>query len=1060
MKPDFIKAREIINKCLVDQTNDLDLSTCYIIDLEQLPELFKCTHINKLDLSYSKIEDISLLIRFKQLNHLRLSYNKIKDADFLRELKKLKHLDLSFNKIDNINFIDELKQLEYLDLSYNKIETISFRNELKQLGYLNLLSNKIENVNFLIKLKQLSSLSLSANKIENISHLKELKQLKSLHLSSNKIENISSLKELKQLNSLYLDSNVVSDYSPIKELENLKRLDLSNNKILDLNFIKELKQLESLELNTNSIEDISFLKELKQLRNLDLSNNNIENISSIKELKQLKVLDLNFNRITDINTLKELTQLRSLDINYNFIENINVLKGLTQLRSLDISSNKIENISILEELIELEGLRLRNNKIINIPEFIFRSPKLTQPIDLITDKNPISNPPIEIIEQGKIAVLEWFDAKNRDKLNEIKIILIGDPEAGKTSLLKRLNGNEFDSNEPQTDGINIVDIDFSKSNLFKNEKKLHGIKGRFWDFGGQEIMSATHRLFLSNRAVYILLLQARDDKASEKQVIDWIEQIKATGGDSPVIVVANKIDINPSFDFENTYQIKQKYSQIKDFIKISNKTIENIDQLTNKLSEIIPEAGFLNSEVDTRYIHLKELIKKETRIHNYLNEESFNRLCEHENVKILDESSRIHAIDFFNKIGITSYFNEIKTSQYHVLDPNWITTGLYRILTSEKVAQQKGLISFDDLGTILNKEEQKVKSYHPFSKKEFKYGLKDERNFIVEVLCKNKLAFKLKNDQFIIPALLAANPEDALLSQFDSSNTLDLFFEYKSLPKNIISELLVELHRSGYLTEYWRTGGLIEKDNTKATIVASSNRIYINIISDNIIAGKDLMAYIEGTVDIVNQDLSELPKKKLPLPNTAGGTVEYQQLVNMLKKGEETYIHNAYMDDTKDFNIKELLKGITSDYDIIVGKLDEIIRGNGKIGKNTEIIKSKLNTHLDYLIKLDTKSKILKSDIITAVEAISTDQKRAICEEILTFTSNAFDLHQDHIDEKLEPIYNDIKKSTDLSMKLKLSIPFINLIGINLETELDIKGWSQRMYEKHELSIFKLFGKI
>ena len=52
------------------------------------------------------------------------------------------------------------------------------------------------------------------------------------------------------------------------------------------------------------------------------------------------------------------------------------------------------------------------------------------------------------------------------------------------------------------------------------------------------------------------------------------------------------------------------------------------------------------------------------------------------------------------------------------------------------------------------------------------------------------------------------------------------------------------------------------------------------------------------------------------------------------------------------------------------------------------------------------------------------------------------------MDGKLKKIYNDIEKlneTDDVQMKLKLSIPFINLLGINLETEFDIKNWAKNM---------------
>jgi len=47
-----------------------------------------------------------------------------------------------------------------------------------------------------------------------------------------------------------------------------------------------------------------------------------------------------------------------------------------------------------------------------------------------------------------------------------------------------------------------------------------------------------------------------------------------------------------------------------------------------------------------------------------------------------------------------------------------------------------------------------------------------------------------------------------------------------------------------------------------------------------------------------------------------------------------------------------------------------------------------------------------------------------------------------------------------LQMKLKLSIPFIKKLGIDFETEFDVKNWVQKMYNKHELKIFKLMGAV
>jgi len=67
---------------------------------------------------------------------------------------------------------------------------------------------------------------------------------------------------------------------------------------------------------------------------------------------------------------------------------------------------------------------------------------------------------------------------------------------------------------------------------------------------------------------------------------------------------------------------------------------------------------------------------------------------------------------------------------------------------------------------------------------------------------------------------------------------------------------------------------------------------------------------------------------------------------------------------------------------------------------------------------------------------------------------------EDDMDEKLKDLCTDIKKTDDLKLKLKLSVPLINLIGVKFESEFDLKSWYSTMYAKHKLNIFRLMGTI
>ena len=86
---------------------------------------------------------------------------------------------------------------------------------------------------------------------------------------------------------------------------------------------------------------------------------------------------------------------------------------------------------------------------------------------------------------------------------------------------------------------------------WQEEVQLH-----IWDFGGQEIMHATHQFFLTERSLYLLVLNGREG-GEDADVEYWLKLIESFGGDSPVIIALNKIRSHP-FDL-NRRGLLEKY---------------------------------------------------------------------------------------------------------------------------------------------------------------------------------------------------------------------------------------------------------------------------------------------------------------------------------------------------------------------------------------------------------------------------------------------------------------------------------------------------------------------
>jgi hypothetical protein len=97
---------------------DLELSDSRLDDLTGIEY---CKNIRTLDLSNNQIADITNIGYLQILEELYLSGNAISTIDILSGLKNLRKVDLSFNHIIDVSAIFELPDLEYINLIGNSI---------------------------------------------------------------------------------------------------------------------------------------------------------------------------------------------------------------------------------------------------------------------------------------------------------------------------------------------------------------------------------------------------------------------------------------------------------------------------------------------------------------------------------------------------------------------------------------------------------------------------------------------------------------------------------------------------------------------------------------------------------------------------------------------------------------------------------------------------------------------------------------------------------------------------------------------------------------------------
>jgi internalin A len=81
------------------------------------------------------------------------------------------------------------------------------------------------------------------------------------------------------------------------------------------------------------------------------------------------------------------------------------------------------------------------------------------------------------------------------------------------------------------------------------------------------MMRGTHRVFLTERSLYVLVLE--DRRQDDRSIYDWMKTIRNRGGASPVIVVINKSDGGKQDLRLDEYDLQRTFPNIVAFLRTS-----------------------------------------------------------------------------------------------------------------------------------------------------------------------------------------------------------------------------------------------------------------------------------------------------------------------------------------------------------------------------------------------------------------------------------------------------------------------------------------------------------
>ena len=639
-----------------------------------------------------------------------------------------------------------------------------------------------------------------------------LKTLNIFRLST-QLPSLDSLAQLTALNLSFCDS--LTHLPSLDSLSQLTTLNLSGCRSLaQLPCLDSLAQLTTLKLSEcTSLAQLPCLDSLSQLTTLDLSGcENLTQLPSLDSLSQLTALSLS--------RCRSLTQLPSLDY-LSLLTTLN-LYGCENLTRLPDSLRHIRSLRMLE----LGFMHLQE-----LPDWL---PEIAEGFSLdvlspVGKGKAIVNlcrttikaiPDMSIFLQPYDVVCKWFEERRLGRaqtLNEIKVVFLGDGEAGKSHTIARLmndGGTPVDYMDQSTPGIVIKHKPYT---LDGRDFRVH-----YWDFGGQEIMHSMHRIFLTSRTMYVVLLNARDDTQGDRAQY-WLHNIQSFAPGAPVLLVLNKIDQNPKASVDER-TLRARYPGLTQIVRLSARDFDRERfnrEFTDILLSEIAKTGYLDAQWPSSWIQVKDRLEN-MKSHFILGDE-YRRICRECQLDTVEMSM----LKWFNDLGVSFCFcdeEDYELEDHVILRPDWITNGLYIILFNRLEHARNGLIPHKSIYHLLKSAHgnPEIRCTLPNAS----YNNSDI-HYVLGVMRKFALSFTDgKNNEFI--PMLCQRKSTVDIADFEKdTETLEFSMEFEYLPENLLHRLMVERHEELDMKNAWRRGAKfsIEKLGYSAVVIIDGNAL-------------------------------------------------------------------------------------------------------------------------------------------------------------------------------------------------------------------------------------------
>lgn len=365
----------------------------------------------------------------------------------------------------------------------------------------------------------------------------------------------------------------------------------------------------------------------------------------------------------------------------------------------------------------------------------------------------------------------------------VRAIILGDPEAGKSTLLNALKLSADAPAAPIPDRDPTPGVDrqtlvieplggaspdgAAETRVFREavEFEATDFVVQFWDFGGQAIIYSTHKVFLRAGCVYVIVVSGRENRDADKQARDWLQIVHAVAPEAPKLVVGNKADApgamaqlvfdershKETYKHVRCHRIAAKFAAFHDQ-KHAFATFR--DSLIGALSDLAGD-GRPYKQAEARVLEEIEAraAKRGDGDGDFVSREEFAEICARHGVEDVGLLARA-----FDADGVMIDLGGRTRHDEYLIDPRWLTFGVFALMNDPRALASNGTLSYAQIEEILT---------HPAASAQLDISYPPRRvGFLVDALSAFNLAYQAPGSElrYTFPALLGRVAPDGLMN--------------------------------------------------------------------------------------------------------------------------------------------------------------------------------------------------------------------------------------------------------------------------------------------------------